>query len=144
MNQSFPLRYSIPALLLILGGTLACALIIEGVYSTSESIEMGARQQLQAVGDATVVQLEYAAAKGGADAGLWSSVLLKHEPQLHNGCVFDGANHPLAAGESKTAAAPNLALLNAARQSQAAKFELNPAGDVLAGGRYVFLYSGVF
>ena len=133
MNQSFPLRYSIPALLLILGGTLACALIIEGVYSTSESIEMGARQQLQAVGDATVVQLEYAAAKGGADAGLWSSVLLKPEPQLHNGCVFDGANHPLAAGESKTAAAPNLALLNAARQSQAAKFELNPAGDVLAG-----------
>jgi two-component system, cell cycle sensor histidine kinase and response regulator CckA len=135
MNQSFPLRYSLPVLLLVLGGTLAGALMVDGMMDARRDMEAEARAQLLATGGGTAARLDFGAANGFAGEQLWRMALLNAEPRLHQSVIYDGANRRLAGSEAgaKSERPADLALLNVARKTGAAQLKSGPGGDFLAG-----------
>jgi len=122
-------------MLLILGGTLVCVLIADGVYDASQGIEAEARQRLETLGRDTVARLQCGQPGAGAREESWKVALPCGEPYLAKSAILDEANHPLACSQSgsRPAVAPDLTLLLAARRSQLPQIQLSPSGDSLAG-----------
>ena len=141
MKKTFPLRYSLPALLLGLGGALACLLIADSIHNANQNIEAAARQQLTAIGDGAAARIEYCLASGGFGAATWPLALLNREPDLLGGSILDGNNRRLAGAgpefnsgsAKKQTFQPDLALVNAARKYQAAQLQSGRNGHILAG-----------
>ncbi len=137
MTKPFPLRYSLPALLFVLGGTLACVLITDAFYSANKTIEEQARQQLKAMGESAAARLQQAT----PDVRGWKMALLECEPQLLQSSLYDESNHLVARADPPLSTNHNAvpirradpALLNAARAWQGMQIQARQMGDVLAG-----------
>jgi len=140
MNKAFSLRYSLPALLFILVGALACILITDSIHNADQNIESATRHQLAAIGDGTAARIEYCLANGVFRKEAWSLAMLNREPDLVASIVLDGTNQRLASVMLKSnsvsgthSSQPDLALVNSARKNQAVQFQLSRDGNIMAG-----------
>jgi PAS domain S-box-containing protein len=140
MPTSYPLRHSLQGLLLILGGLLALALILDGVYNADRSAEEEACRQITVMGQETVMRLECFTNDTLAAGQRWKMALLNCDPRLLESSIYDPSNLQLAHfcadhAESKIPARPNmaaLAMLNAARLTGSAQIQLSHDGNFLS------------
>ena len=133
LNKPFPLRYSVPGLLVLFAIALTCFLIGDGIRLSRKRIETEARLYLDTLGRRNAARLEYYFAHGQAALVEWNNALLSQEPNLNVCAVYDGTNRLLAPAAAKLKPAPDPGLLAAARNSAAAQIRLSPNGDTLAG-----------
>ena len=141
MTKSFPLRYALPASLLILGGTLALALIIDGVYHSRQSLKQESRSQITGIGEAAVASITNCLARDPSDFAVWKAGLLKRDHNLLAALVLDGTNQLLAQvtadhrsnSVTELKIVPDPDLLAAARTARTPQVQLLRNGAVLAG-----------
>ena len=141
MRHPFPLRYSLPAVLLLFGLVLAGAVVWNDMYNSRRMIEDESQRQMASLGSRTTSRLEYYYGRSDQAAVERDIALLITEPYLLLGLVFDEFDRVLAGTDpahrgghlADTPAQSATDLLTKARETMAAQIEVDQDGSRLAG-----------
>jgi len=133
MIKPFPLRYSLPLLLLLFGAVLTCVLIADGIRLSNRHIEAEARLNLESLGDRFATQLEYFYSHGNMELVERGNASMSKIPHLRSSAIFDESNQRVVSTRAKNKAPVDFVVFSRARQTGAPQIQLRENDKLLTG-----------
>src|SRR5665648_1107581 len=97
MKYPYPLRFTLPALLLAFGILLAVVFTMDQLRTSGIAIEEESLHHMESLGNSVSSRLEYDYQRVDPQAAQWRISLLGTEIHVRHGIVYDNAENVIAA-----------------------------------------------
>jgi len=141
MTKPYPLRYSLPALLLLFGAAVTFVSIWDGVRDSGQRARDETLRQLKSLGNNTAARLDHSYSNGMPIMAEQEFALLDQIPHLRLGMVLDGSDRVILStdprlkvgGLEKTPAREETRAFAEARKKSVSQIHPSTDGSALAG-----------